>query len=110
MALPCRPQGRRDLSENLQLVTGAASATLSLQATAMGMHTHGMGGFDKETLRAFFGVPSDYEVGACWAVGYLGAPEAIPEKFRAGETSERTRKPLNEFVFADWDKPAGFLG
>lgn len=88
--------------------TGAASATLSLQAQSMGMHTHGMGGFDRETLRAFFGVPSDFEAGACWTLGYLGDPESLPENYKQIETAPRTRNPLESFVFTDWDKPAGF--
>jgi nitroreductase len=85
--------------------TGAASATLSLQATAMGMHTHGMGGFDRDTLRAYFGIPSDYEIGACWALGYVGDPEAAPENYREAEKTPRTRKPLDTLVFTAWDKP-----
>ena len=86
--------------------TGAASATISLQAQALGLHTHGMGGFDKETLRAFFGVPSEFDAGACWALGYLGDPENVPENFKAPELAPRTRKTLAEFVFSDWEKPA----
>jgi nitroreductase len=86
--------------------TGQASATISLQAQALGLHTHGMGGFDKETLRAFFGVPTEFDAGACWALGYLGDPEDVPENFKAAELAPRTRKALAEFVFSDWDKPA----
>jgi nitroreductase len=86
--------------------TGQASAIISLQAQALGLHTHGMGGFDKETLRAFFGVPTDFEVGACWALGYLGEPESVPENFKATELAPRTRKTLSEFVFSDWETPA----
>jgi nitroreductase len=86
--------------------TGQASATISLQAQALGLHTHGMGGFDKETLRAFFGVPTDFDAGACWALGYLGDPERVPENFKAAELAPRTRKALSEFVFSDWEKPA----
>ncbi len=85
---------------------GAAAATLALQATAMGMHVHGMGGFDKETLRAFFGVPTDFEVGAVWALGYAGDPENAPENYKAAEKAPRTRKPLEDFVFTEWDQPA----
>jgi nitroreductase len=88
--------------------TGAASATLSLQAQALGMHTHGMGGFDKETLRAFFGVPSEFEVGACWALGYLGDPDNVPDALKEAEKAPRTRKPLESFVFTDWEQPATF--
>ena len=86
--------------------TGAASATLALQAAFMGLHVHGMGGFDKETLRAFFGVPSDYDAGAVWALGYLGDPDNLPDNFKEPEKAPRTRKPLKDFLFSDWDKPA----
>jgi nitroreductase len=86
--------------------TGAASATLALQAAAMGLQVHGMAGFDKETLRAFFGVPSDFEPGAVWALGYAGPPEGAPEKYRDAEKAPRTRKPLESFVFTEWDQPA----
>jgi nitroreductase len=86
--------------------TGAASTTLALQATGMGLHAHGMGGFDKETLRAFFGVPSDFEVGAVWALGYVGDPETAPEKYREMEKAPRTRKGLETFLFTEWDQPA----
>ena len=86
--------------------TGAASATLSLEATALGLHTHGMGGFDRARSRIAFNIPEDYEIGAVWAVGYLGDPETLSERHRAAETSPRTRKPLNEFVFTEWNQPA----
>ena len=86
--------------------TGAASATLSLQAQALGLHTHGMGGFDKETLRAFFGVPTEFEMGACWTLGYLGDPDNAPDNFKESEKAPRERKPLESFVFSDWDQPA----
>ena len=85
--------------------SGAATATLSLQATAMGLHTHGMGGFDKETLRAFFGVPEDFEAGAVWALGYAGDPDNVPDNFKQPEKAPRTRKPLESFVFSEWDVP-----
>jgi hypothetical protein len=33
------------------------------------------------------------------ALGYLGNPDQLNEKQRKGETSERERKKLSEFVF-----------
>ena len=86
--------------------TGAASANMSLQATALGMHTHGMGGVDKDRARANFAIPEDFEVGAAWALGYLGEPEALPEAYQAMEKAKRTRKGLGEIVFSAWDKAA----
>jgi nitroreductase len=85
---------------------GAASATLSLQATALGLHTHGMAGFDAELLRAYFGIPSDFEPVACWALGYVGDPDCLPENYRKMELQARTRKPLQDFVFAEWEQAA----
>ncbi len=85
--------------------TGAASATASLEAQALGLHTHGMGGFDKEALRAAFGVPDEFEVGAMWALGYLGNPENVPDSFKLAETTPRDRKPLGEIVFKGWYEP-----
>jgi nitroreductase len=86
--------------------TGAASANLTLQATALGLHTHGMAGFDKDKARASFNLPEDFEPGAVWALGYLGDPGALPERLQAIEKSPRERKPLHEFVFTEWGTPA----
>ena len=86
--------------------TGAASATLALQATANGMHAHSMGGFDTEMVRASFAIPSDFEVGAVTAIGYFGNPDDLPEQLRKNEVAPRQRKPLDELVFSAWEKPA----
>jgi len=86
--------------------TGAATATLTLQATALGLHTHGMGGFDHDKARANFGIPEGFEVGACWALGYLGSPDALTGWQHDAELAVRSRKPLESFVFSTWDQPA----
>ena len=86
--------------------TGAASANMSLQALALGLHTHGMAGYDKDKARAHFDLPEDYETGAVWALGYLGDPETLPEHLKKMELSLRERKPLEAFVFNRWEIPA----
>jgi nitroreductase len=86
--------------------TGAATTLLSLQATANGLHTHSMAGFDAEQARASFAIPSDYDIGAVTALGYFGDPESLPDQMQKTEVAPRQRKPLEEFVFSDWDKPA----
>ena len=88
--------------------TGAATANLLLQATALGLHTHSMAGFDPEQMRASFAIPSDYEIGAVTAIGYFGDPASLPEHLHKIEVSPRQRKPVEEFVFSDWEKPARF--
>jgi nitroreductase len=87
---------------------GQALANLFLQATALGLHCHGMAGFDEEKARNELHVPDDYELGAAVAVGYLGDPADLPPQYRAGETAPRQRKPINEIVFgADWNSISG---
>ena len=81
---------------------GAASAHLSLQATTQGLHTHGMAGFNEQMLMTSLGVPSDFEPGACWAVGYLGSPDSLPEDLRQRELQIRQRRPVADFVFGQW--------
>jgi nitroreductase len=88
--------------------TGAATAILALQATANGLHTHSMAGFDAEQARASFAIPSDYDIGAVTAIGYFGDPASLPEHLHKTEVSPRQRKPLEEFVFSAWEKPAQF--
>lgn len=86
--------------------TGAATSNLSLQATALGLHTHSMAGFDHAKARKTFDVSADYDIGAVTALGYLGDPLTLHDQLRAQETSPRQRMPLSEFVLTDWDSPA----
>jgi len=79
--------------------TGAATQLLGIQAAAMGLQIHSMGGFDMEKSRATFNIPNDFEPAAAIAIGYPGPPENAAEEFRAGETSPRTRKALGEMAF-----------
>jgi nitroreductase len=88
--------------------TGAATATLALQATAAGLHAHHMAGFDQEQLRASFAIPSDYDIGSVTAVGYFGDPDTLPHPLGEREVAPRERKPLHEIVFSEWEKPAQF--
>ncbi len=85
---------------------GAASATLSLEATRLGLHTHGMAGFDADLLRASFGIPTEFDPVAVWALGYLGDPANLPDNFKVPESQPRDRKPLADILFEDWEKPA----
>jgi len=88
--------------------TGAASAYLALQATALGLYAHGIGGFDRDKARTHFNIPADFDIGACWAIGYLGNPETLPENLKNRELTPRSRKPIADFVFAEWNIPAHF--
>lgn len=87
--------------------TGAATANLALQATALGFHAHHMGGFDPETARASFAIPSDFEPCAVTAIGYLGDPSTLPDALRQREEAPRERNPIEKFVFSSWNTAAG---
>ena len=88
--------------------TGAASANLALTATALGLHTHSMAGFEPEKARAAFSIPPEFEAVAVTALGYFGDPEALEGVLHEREIEPRQRKPLSEIVFAGtWEKAAG---
>ena len=79
--------------------TGAASVSLALQATAMGLMAHQMGGFDAEKARAAFAIPADYTPMAMIAIGYQAEPDVLDEETKKKELAPRARKPLAERFF-----------
>ena len=98
-----------DDSENIYAFydLGAATALLTVQAAALGLVTHQMGGFDHEALRHALGVPDGYLIGSVTALGYLGAPATLAsERMIAQEVAPRTRKSRSEIVFSKWGDPA----
>lgn len=85
--------------------TGAAAASLCLQATALGLIAHQMGGFDAEKSHELFHIPSDCTPMAMMAVGYQGSIDLLDEDFKATELAERTRAALYERFYAgQWGK------
>jgi nitroreductase len=81
--------------------TGAAGATLAIEATALGVRVHFMGGFDANRAREEFQVPEDFDIGAAFAIGYIDEANTLP--------GARSRKPLEEIVYSgDWGQPAQF--
>jgi nitroreductase len=86
---------------------GAAAAYLTLEAAALGLAAHQMGGFDKEAARQALAIPADYAFGSVIALGYQGEPSALGnEQLIARETAPRERKPLSTFVFSAWGQAA----
>jgi nitroreductase len=85
--------------------TGAASASMALQAVALGLGYHQMGGFDAEKARAAFGIPAEYTPMAMIAVGYQADPGVLDEETKKKELTPRARKPLGEKFFeGGWGK------
>jgi nitroreductase len=77
---------------------GAANALLGIQATALDLNVHQMGGYNPELLKKNLNVPNDYELGVVMAVGYLGKPEQLADHLREREIAPRWRYIQNEFV------------
>lgn len=78
---------------------GAASLALALQAAALGLVVHQMGGFKPDDARSFFAIPEGFEPLTMIAVGYAGDVDLLTLSQKAGETGPRARKPQAEFVF-----------
>ncbi len=90
---------------------GLATMALLLQATALGLAAHPMGGFDPELLRKRFGIPDAADVLSVIAIGHPADPEAAPSEFRDMETAPRSREPIENIAFsgrwdASWRPPA----
>ena len=77
--------------------TGAAWASMAFQATMLGWHVHGIGGFDRDRVRASLGVPADHAVEAVVAIGRQGDPSVLTDAQRARELPNQ-RQPLAALV------------
>jgi nitroreductase len=86
---------------------GQAMACLVLQATALGLATHQMAGFDVERARAACAIPAPFEAQFMLALGWPGDGTALPADVRARDGGERRRRPQAEFVFPGAQWPAG---
>ncbi len=78
---------------------GQAVSHLSLQATALGLQAHQMGGIEIAKTRQLYSVPEGWDPVTAVALGY---PAASPAgELAARDAAPRSRKPLGEFVFAE---------
>jgi nitroreductase len=86
---------------------GASTMLLVLQASALGLTTHQMAGFDHDAARQALEIPGEFALGSVIALGYQGEPAALTnERLLASEVAPRQRKPLEDFVFSSWGTPA----
>ncbi len=79
--------------------TGAATENLCLQATALGLMAHQMGGFDADKARMTFNVPERYQILAMVTVGYQASVDSLSGEVKERELAARSRKPLEELFF-----------
>jgi nitroreductase len=89
-----------------QYDTGAAAMSLSVEATALGLMVHQMGGFDAAGIRAAFAIPDTFDCMAMIAVGYQLPEDRIPAELAEREFAPRTRRELAEtFYRGEWVRP-----
>lgn len=89
---------------------GLASATLTLEATARGLHVHQMIGILPDKARELYGIPEGVQPLTALAVGYVADPTTLPEAYRQRDLAPRQRKPLAEFVFGgQWGTPSNVV-
>lgn len=75
---------------------GMALENLLLQAVALDLHAHPMGGFDETMVRDVLGIPEQVRVLALIAIGHPGRLEDLDERTRERELRQRTRKPHDD--------------
>jgi nitroreductase len=86
--------------------TGAATMSLCLQATAMGLMSHQMGGFDSDKLQETFDLPVELNYWAMIAIGHPAPLDNLNEEQMERELKARARRPLSEqFYQHAWNNP-----
>lgn len=97
------PKG--DVNRSALYDAGAAAMALVLQAHALGLAAHQMGGFDSNAFREKFAVPEDVQVIAMISIGHYGDVSQLDDKLREREAAPRSRIPLGEMAFdGAWGK------
>jgi nitroreductase len=87
---------------------GLACENMALQATALGLSMHMMGGFSADRAREIFEIPERHAPVAAISIGYPADPNTLSEELRAKDLSPRHRKPIREFVFSGkWGRTGG---
>ncbi|KPK18768.1 MAG: nitroreductase [Nitrospira bacterium SG8_3] len=89
---------------------GLAVGNLVVQATAMDLAVHQMGGILPNKIHECYALPAGYEAVTGIAIGYQGEPKILPDPLGERELAPRFRKPLREFVFSgSWGHSPEFL-
>lgn len=79
--------------------TGAASLSLCLQATSLGLMSHQMGGYDPDKMRAAFNIPENIQLWSMIAIGHPAPLDSLTEEQMERELKPRQRRPLNQQFF-----------
>ncbi len=86
---------------------GAPLSYMMLQATASGLQSHAMAGFDHAKAREVAHIPPEFQVGAVVSIGYPDSADKLSsEQMKQREVAARQRKPLSELAFnGRWGQP-----
>ena len=89
-----------------QYDTGAATMSLCIQATELGLMVHQMGGFDKDKSTELFSIPDQFTPMAMMTIGYQLPLQKIEGEVKEREISGRERNPLSRNFFeGSWGTP-----
>ena len=78
--------------------TGIASGFVTLQAQALGLHVHQMGGFNPEGIHDALGFNERTQLMAVMAIGRRADATQLSDELRAREEGPRQRNELSEIV------------
>jgi nitroreductase len=91
------------LNSQVAFDLGLATSALTLQASAIDLHTHQMAGFDKELAIKELSISSDLSPVVVIAVGKVDNPTVLNDELRERELKPRSRKELSELVL-NWNQ------
>ena len=77
---------------------GLAASLMTIQAQALGLHTHQMAGIDVKKMASVLGLPSNFEVIVAIAIGQRDIPEKLSGQALKRELAARERLSLDEVV------------
>ena len=77
---------------------GAASASLTFEATARGLFVHQMIGIEPDIAREVFDLSGSLEPLTGLAIGYVGDASVVSRDYAERDTNDRERKPLDDLI------------
>jgi nitroreductase len=95
-----------EVNRTAQYDAGAAAMSLALQAHALGLAAHQMGGFDASAFRKEFALPEGVEPLVMISIGHFGDAEKLDPALLEREKATRARMALGEIAYANaWKQP-----
>ena len=77
---------------------GAASASLTVEATARGLCVHQMIGIEPDKAREVFELSGSLEPLTGLAIGYLGDASVVSQEYAQRDNNPRVRKPVDDLI------------